>query len=100
MLLYCTWMKCLSCQKLVTNIRGLGQILRYTVLWCVWRERNNKIFNDIQINESMLKMSTKITMWEWLYVAKEGTVLYRECSITHRGLNTTSKEGERWCNNS
>ncbi|KAF5192285.1 hypothetical protein FRX31_018128, partial [Thalictrum thalictroides] len=73
------------------NSRRLGQtvwkLLPYAFLWCCWRARNKKIYKRTDVNVGSLKRNIKLTVWAWLEVAKEETVLKRDCSVTQLVLD-------------
>jgi hypothetical protein len=42
----------------------------HAVVWALWRARNDKIFNDKEVNVEELFDKIQISLWKWLIAKK------------------------------
>jgi hypothetical protein len=47
------------------RIRKGFHLIWHTVLWSIWRSRNNFIFNDIRTDPLDLVEEVKVLSWKW-----------------------------------
>lgn len=57
------WMECLGSNGLVR----FGKLFRY-VLWCLWRERNARTFDDVKSSVLKLKALLVRVLYDWMAV--------------------------------
>ncbi|KAF5202672.1 hypothetical protein FRX31_007741 [Thalictrum thalictroides] len=70
--------------------------LPYVVLWCIWRQRNDVIFNNGTADTRKLMLIIKATSWTWLNMSERAMDLRKKIQFTDLLFGWRYVMSEQW----